>query len=74
MGKNDTPSNEGYNAGKGGASADDNPHSRGPASRMFDVTADVLTGTLGRINETNDKKERDWEAGRQAGERDRNKS
>lgn len=74
MGKNNNPSTEGYNAGKGGASSRDNPHSRGPASRIFDVTADVLTGNLGNINQTNDQNERDWEAGRQAGERDRSKS
>jgi hypothetical protein len=73
MGKNDNPSNEGYNAGKGGASSDDNPHSRGPASRMFDVTADVLSANVGKINQTADKNESDWEAGRQAGERDKNK-
>jgi hypothetical protein len=41
---------------------------------MFDVTADVLSGNVGNINQTNDQNEREWEAGRQAGERDRNKS
>jgi hypothetical protein len=69
MGKNNDPGTEGYNAGKDGASANDNPYSRGPASRTFDVIADVLTGNAGNINQTNDQSERDWEAGRQAGEK-----
>ncbi len=42
MGRNSDPSTEGYNAGQSGASSDDNPYSRGPASRTFDECITVF--------------------------------
>ncbi len=70
MGKDSTPSEKGYGAGQQGATADDNPHSTGVIERIIGATIAVGLGTLLDPIDDQDKAAGEWEAGRQAGERD----
>jgi hypothetical protein len=68
----DNPGTQGYEAGKSGESSESNPHGDDSVSgRMFDITTDVVTGNVGDRTQSQDKDASDWDAGHEAGSKDR---
>lgn len=65
-------SKEGYDAGKRGDSADNNPHKNDTVTgRMGSILGDVITGNVGNITQEQDNKSDAWDGGHAAGKADR---